>query len=191
MSSVQPPIIMDITRAERRNSSKSMKEELFKYAMNHKWEEVVKIYEKDHNRAYKAKITRSGYTALHLAITEIQEEVVEKLVELIKRSCDPAEAKEVLTIKNERGHSPLHIAAQTGNVRICACIATVDPSLVHIRDGKGKTPLYAAVQYGGKKAFLYLSSLLPGDDHRLSCCTKTSDRMTILHNAIINENFGE
>ena len=169
---------MEISRTEARNSSRTMKKQLFENVMKGAWEEVVKTYENDH-RAYKAKITKSGHTELHLAISEVQYEIVEKLVELIKRN--PAEVKEVLRIKNKRGHTPLHIAARTGNVRICACITAVDPTLLHVRDDKCKTPIYSAVQYGRKKAFLYLSSVLVNDDPhlRLSCCNKKSDRLTI------------
>ena len=181
---------MEVSRTEKRNSSRTMKKELFENVTNGAWEEVVKTYENDH-RAYKAKITKSGHTELHLAISEVQYEIVEKLVELIKRN--PAEVKEVLRIKIERGYTPLHIAARTGKVRICACITAVDPSLLHVHDDKGKTPIYSAVQYGRKEAFLYLSSVLL-DDHphlRRSCCIKKSDGLTILHIAIIRENFGK
>ncbi|GMY16801.1 ankyrin repeat and protein kinase domain-containing protein 1 [Fagus crenata] len=56
-----------------------VKKNLFKIAMQGKWEKVVEIY-RTNPMAHKAKLTRSGDTALHIAISDGQEERVEELV---------------------------------------------------------------------------------------------------------------
>ncbi|PON74459.1 Transmembrane protein, partial [Trema orientale] len=159
--------------------------------MKNDWEEVVKIYERD-RRAYNVKITRSGHTALHLAVSDVKRDIVEKLVELIKRE-DPAEAKQVLELRNDKGHTPLHLAAATGDLRICQCIAAIDKSLALARDSGGETPIFRAVHYGRKKAFIYLHSVLQDaaadDEERYSCCKRYDRDQIILHDAIIRENF--
>ena len=48
-------------------------------AMKGEWEEVVKIYGSD-KRAHKVKITKSGDTALHLAVSDDKEDIVERLI---------------------------------------------------------------------------------------------------------------
>ncbi|KAL5561760.1 hypothetical protein UlMin_031507, partial [Ulmus minor] len=110
---------------------------LFKTVMRGDWDEVVKIYEED-PEAQNDRITRSGYTALHLAVSDGNEDIVAKLVQALKeaqeggqkdkealegRQKDKEEqegrqrASEALAMKNDEGNTPLHIAASMGNVR--------------------------------------------------------------------------
>ena len=167
------------------------------------WEKVVKIYEED-CRAHSLKITSSGHTALHLAISSSKKKIVHKLVELIITTSDDNNMntnnndkdinyKEALRIKNEKGHTPLHMAAATGSRKMCKFIieggGDAGKTLVLEPDNKGETPLFRAVQYGRKKAFLYLQSVVC-DYSNISYCWRYDDQ-TILHNAIIRENFGE
>ena len=53
---------------ETSNDFNEMKGELFKNVMSGDWEHVEKMY-KEKPEAHKAKIPRSGYTALHLAVS--------------------------------------------------------------------------------------------------------------------------
>ena len=113
--------------------------------MGSNWKNVLSVYEQD-PRAYTIKITSAGHTALHVAISELEEEIVVQLVQFIRR--DPDKAIEALGLGNEKGHTPLHLAAAAGNVKMCWCIISgVDnndgkKTLLCRRDKKGETPLF-------------------------------------------------
>ncbi|KAL6130568.1 hypothetical protein ACLB2K_068947 [Fragaria x ananassa] len=109
-------------------------------------EEVVQAYSQN-PQAHKAIITKSGETALHIAVLDGQEERVEDLVKLV--------SLEELKLQNLRGNTPLHFAAAQGNVRMCKCIAK-DRSLVDILNKDKETPLFLAALHGKKDAFLCL-----------------------------------
>ncbi|CAN6693997.1 unnamed protein product [Malus baccata var. baccata] len=164
--------------------TEKMKKYLFKVAMQSKWEEVVRTY-KFNKKARGAKITKSGDTALHVAVSDGQEEHVEELVKLI--------TAEERKIQNERGNTPLHIAAWMGNVTMCSCLANGHPSFVTTFNVDNETPLFLAAVYGKKDAFLcmhhiYIPTL--GDDHgkRYNYCRRNNGD-TILHCAISGDYF--
>ncbi|XP_062019923.1 uncharacterized protein LOC133736452 [Rosa rugosa] len=132
--------------------SESIKKYLFQTAMKSQWEEVVRAY-RQNKQAHKARITKSGDTALHIAVLDGQEERVEELVNLVS---EKELALEALEIQNERGNTPLHLAAAQGNVRMCECIAKGRASLVGIFNKDKETPLFLAALHGKKDAFLCL-----------------------------------
>ena len=101
-----------------------IKKELFENVMKCEWEKVVNIYGK-YPRSHKIKITSSGQTALHVAISVAKSQAVQELVQHIKRDSDPFD---VLKLKTEKGYTPLHLAAATGRsgTRCEICIDGVD-----------------------------------------------------------------
>ncbi|KAH9729698.1 ANK REP REGION domain-containing protein [Citrus sinensis] len=160
-----------------------LKKDLFKRAMKGEWKEVVKNYEKD-ERIHKVKITRSGGTALHIAVSDGQEEIVEDLVRIIKEK----QQLEALTIGDERGSTPLHIAAGLGNVSMCKCIATADRKLIGERNHENETPFFLAALHGHKDAFLCLHCLCASVDDGYTY-SRRNDGETILHCAISGDYF--
>ena len=80
---------------------------LFKLCMKGEWGKVVETYNKD-KKVHTAKITRTGDTALHIAVIDGQYDVVRQLVRLIP--------EEALRIQNERKNTALHLAASMGSV---------------------------------------------------------------------------
>lgn len=163
-----------------------IKKDLFNIAMKGEWKEVVRKYEQN-NRAHDSKITRSGDTALHIAVSDCQEDVVAALVRLVV-SKHPR-PKAVLGIQNDRGNTPLHFAAAMGNVRMCQSMALVDPSLVGARNKDSETPLFMAALRGKKEAFLCMHYIC-GASHGASYCRR-HDGQTVLHCAIAGEYFGK
>ncbi|XP_054786339.1 uncharacterized protein LOC129292735 [Prosopis cineraria] len=171
------------------------KKELFTYAMKGRWEGVMKIYEED-PRAHSARITRSGDTALHIAVSEGKVKEVREMVKSVI-SYQYEHAIEALQTCNDRGNTALHLAAAMGDARICDLIASAHPSfssLVDCRNRDGETPLFLASLYGKKQAFLCLHYIYirnPPDGHPplyyANCRRK--DGGTILHCAINGDYF--
>jgi len=172
------------------STTDSMLKNLFKFAMSGQWEEVVETYRRDPT-ACKARITKSGDTALHIAVNDGQEDTVQTLVDIISEQSKQSgtEVKEVLQIANKRGDTPLHLAASMGNVKMCTCIARQDRSLVGVRNNENETPFFSAALHGKKEAFLRLHSICGIDEGRLYYRGK--DGETILHVTISREYFGE
>ena len=162
-----------------------IKKELFKTAMRGQWDDVVKIYS-ENETVHKAKLTSSGDTGLHIAVSDGNEEVVRKLVGYISAQPDK---KEVLQIKNEQGSTPLHIAASMGNVAMCECLAKVDKTLVGARNVDNETPFFLAALYGKKDAFLLLHQICGSKNGYEYSRRKDGD--TILHCAIAGDYFCE
>lgn len=165
--------------------SEIMKNKLFQMAMEGAWDKVVEIYARN-QEAHMVKITRSGDTALHMAVSDGQEEIVEELIHIISNG--PV-GKKALRIRNEHGNTPLHVAASMGIVGMCQCIAQVDSELVGARNKDSETPFFLAAFHGKKEAFLCLLRICgrsAGYEY-----SKKNDGETILHCAIAGDYFGE
>ncbi|KAG6625718.1 hypothetical protein CIPAW_16G117900 [Carya illinoinensis] len=159
----------------RSTSMEMKKRDLLKNAMKGQWSEVVEIYKKE-PWIHTEKITRSGETALHIAVSDGQKRIVIQLITAIKSQIDQ-NAKKAVRVKNKQGNTALHFAASKEKERpiMCMSIADVDPSLVAF--------------HGKKRAFLCL--------HRI--CAKTNqdgygystrkDGNTTLHCAINGQHF--
>ncbi|XP_031266933.1 uncharacterized protein LOC116125335 [Pistacia vera] len=110
--------------------------------MKSNWDDVIDIYQRDPS-FHMEKITKSGQTALHIAVSDVQEQKVAKLVDIIIKhptktdestiadhhktaasKIDKAEARfPALAVEDDRGNTPLHIAASLGSAKMCECIA--------------------------------------------------------------------
>ena len=118
---------------------------------------------------------------MQIAVLNRKEDVVEDLVRMIdeaaaKKPTDKGNASErdnslvkeegrtpkdhPLWLANERGNTPLHLAASIGNVRMCDCIAQEHIDLVGARNNVSETPLFLAALHGNKEAFLSLHNIL-------------------------------
>lgn len=160
-----------------------IKKKLFRSAMQGKWDEVVNIY-KENEEVHMAKITKSGDTALHVAVSDDQARIVEQLLLIIGGK---AKVKEVLKIQNERGNTILHLAASMGSMEMCKCIADALPDLIGARNHDSETPLFLAALHGKKEAFIRLDEICGLDKGNTYC--RRNDGDTILHCAIAGEYF--
>ncbi|MED6134976.1 hypothetical protein PIB30_041948, partial [Stylosanthes scabra] len=177
--------IESVTCNDTRKLEENTKQ-LFQICMEGRWDEVVEIYNKD-KRAHTAKITRGGDSALHVAVTDGQEDGVSELVEVIAKEESKEEA---LRMQNKRKNTALHLAASMGTNNMVRVIAASDPWLVSVRNVDGETPLFLAATYGRKEAFMILHfvSHKPGTPIDYSNCTR-NDGDTILHSSIASDNF--
>ncbi|XP_010645321.2 uncharacterized protein LOC104877836 isoform X3 [Vitis vinifera] len=125
------------------NDVERMRRELIKSVASN-WDDVVKIYGQD-PRAHKIKLGESGNTALHVAVTSGQEDIVEQLVKLINERSE--NALDVLSIKGgDLESNPLHLAASLGSIRMCKCIiGDQHKQLLGTRNCGSATPMYMAV----------------------------------------------
>ncbi|KAH6796587.1 hypothetical protein C2S52_021141 [Perilla frutescens var. hirtella] len=157
-----------------------IKKTLFKLANESKWEEVIETYH-NNKEAHTAKITSSGDTALHIAISNGEEAVVKDLVAIVR------ETEGALEMQNEHGNTPLHLAAYLGNASMCRSIAGCKSELMGLRNGDNETPFFLAVRHGRKEAFYALHEICKGEECYDYCRGK--DGETILHSAISGEYF--
>ncbi|WJZ85835.1 hypothetical protein VitviT2T_005352 [Vitis vinifera] len=168
-------------RIDQDSELEDIKETLFNSAIKGKWEDVVDLYRRQ-PRAHKAKMVVSGETALHMAVSAGKDDVVEQLVELI------SEPKvEALSIGNDRGNTPLHLAASMGNAHMCRYISAIDTRLVAARNREKETPLFLAALHGHTDAFLWLREKCSSNEPYEYC--RRGDGKTILHCAIAGEYF--
>ncbi|XP_057950780.1 uncharacterized protein LOC131145621 isoform X2 [Malania oleifera] len=163
-------------------------DDLFENAMRRQLDKIAEACKAD-PALLRMKITKSEDTALHIAVTDPQSDAVGKLI----GTCLPEgdEFKEaafgILNAKNERGDTPLHMAAVVGKADICRRIADRDRRLLFSRNLESETPLFLAAFHGKKEAFLCLHVLQNQTD---DWCSRRSNGDTILHVAISGEHYG-
>ncbi|KAK9983008.1 hypothetical protein SO802_032533 [Lithocarpus litseifolius] len=109
----------------------NFEKKIYKKVRSRQWADVVIIYRDHFDQAHKV-MAMLRETVLHLAIAHGSEDVVEDLVKIIDDNKD--RFKNVLQYKNDQGNTPLHVAASTGSLRTCVCIAKADPSMGNERN---------------------------------------------------------
>ncbi|PHT32809.1 hypothetical protein CQW23_29146 [Capsicum baccatum] len=174
-----------------------LEDEIFNAAMENNWTQVQKLYmEKESLRT--TKLTRSEDTALHLAISSYHPDRYTSLhhphllciKDMITRI--PKENREcILKQKNEKGNTPLHLAAEVGSVPIIECLVNSnEPELIKETNEKGETPLFITASRGKQDAFLYLHKCCQNEHEEgpIELCRR-KDGDNILHVAISGEYF--
>lgn len=180
---------------------------LGEYTFEGKWENVIKMYY-EFPKAHTTIISDSVGTALHMAIDLDEEHVVKELVNAIithnntattTASSDAVHQRgqqsarvEALEVENERGDTPLHVAASRGFARICKCIIGRNNERIYLMSQKnkqGETPLFQAASSWRKQAFAYLANISM-DSVTLEDLVR-HDGDSILHSAIKREYFGK
>ena len=164
----------------------SLKSKLIKGLVSN-WEDVVQIYEQE-PRAHKIRITKSGNTALHIAVSSAREDIVRKLVESINNTKN-GNPMDVLSIDNEDGNNPLHLATSLGSISICSCITGEYKQLLGTRNRAGDTPLLRAVRYGKKEVFFWMYDMCEGNTAHAYC--QNSNSKNALHLAIEGGHMGK
>ncbi|KAL4604577.1 hypothetical protein ACB092_10G202200 [Castanea dentata] len=155
---------------------------IYKRIRSRRWAEVVNIYREHFDQAHKV-MAMLRETVLHLAIAHGSEDVVEELVKIIDDN--KGRFKNVLQYKNDQGNTPLHVAASTGSLSTCICVAEAEPSMGNERNKEGKSPLFLAALLGRTEIFFHLHSIC--ERHLDTSYYRKEDGETILHCAIKRE----
>ncbi|XP_030946124.1 uncharacterized protein LOC115970671 [Quercus lobata] len=159
-------------------------EDLYREIKAANWDFIFNEYEKNFKWVHSAVLIKMlGGTVLHLAVSDGVENIVEKLVTIICNNID--EQKNALKIKNKQGNTPLHVAASTGSLRMCICIAEANPSLGNERNKEGESPLFLAALLGRTDIFLCLHYICKS--HLDTSYYRKNGGETILHCAIKRE----
>ena len=161
-------------------------EDLYNQIIFGEWITVVESYRNEYEIFRNHSLNEFGETALHLAVSHGPENIVEDLVQIISQK---GSIEEVLTIKNYQGNNPLHLAAATGSLRKCICIAEEHPSLGNERNEMGESPLFLAALHGKTDIFLCLHHIC--SEHLDDSYYRRNGGETILHCAIKRECWGK
>ncbi|KAH0733886.1 hypothetical protein KY285_009593 [Solanum tuberosum] len=181
----------------REKANQAIKDQIFQAAMENKWTKVKHLYI-NNKFVHESKLTRSEDTALHLAITSYHPDrdnslqhphltcIKEMIADISKenRLC-------ILKQKNDKGNTPLHLAAELGSVPIIECMVnSADRDLIWETNSKGETPLFVAAYRGKLQAFLYLLNCCLNEkgEGPIELCRR-EDGDNILHAAISGEYF--
>ncbi|MCH86842.1 serine/threonine protein phosphatase 6 regulatory ankyrin repeat subunit A [Trifolium medium] len=116
--------------------------------MRGQWREVLEANEKN-LEVLEAKITKAEDTVLHMAVYVNQIFFVTTLLDNISQNM----CRDILRMQNSKRNTPLHVAAEFGNVDICNNIAKRDHTIVSFRNFEGETPLFVAAVHGKRDAF--------------------------------------
>ncbi|KAL4604611.1 hypothetical protein ACB092_10G203800 [Castanea dentata] len=160
----------------------NFEKQLFKKIRSRQWSDVVDIYRENFDQAHKV-IATLRETALHVAIAHGSEDIVKELLKIIH--ANKKEFENALKYKNDQGNTPLHVAASTGSLSTCICVAEAEPSMGKERNKEGKSPLFLAALLGRTEIFFHLHSIC--QSHLDTSYYRKEDGETILHCAIKRE----
>ncbi|XP_068494837.1 ankyrin repeat-containing protein At5g02620-like isoform X2 [Phaseolus vulgaris] len=161
--------------------------EFKEWVLKGRWREVILGY-KNYSYYHKIRINESRGTALHMAVNDGKVEVANILVgEILNHEKkEQGRYESALRSTNERGDTPLHLAASRGFIGMCKCIIGEEgerKDLIKVRNKNGETPIFKAVLNCQIKAFVYLHHV--SEDLDVTLRDYTGD--TILHKSIWRE----
>ncbi|KAL5988659.1 hypothetical protein ACLOJK_026757 [Asimina triloba] len=158
-----------------------MKRTLYYLATWREWREVVEKCER-WPFILCEKITGSQETIFHMAVGDEQPWILEELVEMVSDG-------KMLEIADEKGNTPLHLAASMGKTRMANCLVSKHRELIKICNKDNQTPLFVAAVSGNKNTFLYLLAQCSHGFEDIAYWRGKGGN-SILHAAISEEYFG-
>ncbi|KAK7305079.1 hypothetical protein VNO77_42978 [Canavalia gladiata] len=152
-----------------------------------RWDYAYPAY-KNNSVFHTIRINESRGTALHMAVNDGKAELVNSLIGAIieHEGIEGVRHESALRSTNERGDTPLHIAATRGFTNICKCIIGENgerKDLIKVMNKRGETPLFRAVLTCQTQTFVYLYHV----SKDIAVPLRNNDGDTILHGAISRE----
>ncbi|XP_021805276.1 ankyrin repeat-containing protein ITN1-like [Prunus avium] len=165
--------------------------EQYEWAMNGRWESLKRFY-KDHVFEVFGQMTTKYDTVLQVAGLAGRKDVLQFLISQI-------EDRDALIVANNRGNTPLHEVAASGNLDAAQLLVEysfdhnvessyASPVLVEIKNHLGETPLYRAAAFGRTDLVQYLANQV--DDDKIEQHFQRKDQVSILHIAVLGQHFG-
>ncbi|KAJ6428802.1 hypothetical protein OIU84_020457 [Salix udensis] len=144
--------LTDVNAGPGSNEMNGPLQDLYRYAHKGDWD-ATKKYLSRYPDAIKAKIEPFGETALHVAASAGNLEVVEELVKLM--------SVEELEIQDGEGNTALSCAAIVGITKMAECLVSKNQNLVTFVNEDKRSPLVLACRCNKKDMALYLYSVTP------------------------------
>ncbi|CAL2272803.1 unnamed protein product [Prunus armeniaca] len=152
----------------------------YELAMNGQWESLKRFYKDSDEFEVLGQMTTKNDTVLHVAGLAGRKDVLDFLISLI-------EDKDALIVENNRGNTPLHEVAASGNLDAAKLLVEYHGALVEIKNHLGETPFYRAAAFGHTNLVQYLANRV-GDDKEQHF--QRNDQLSILHIAVLGQHFG-
>lgn len=103
------------------------------------------------------ELSIEGYSALHFAVENITETAIPLLNLLLRRASSPEAFRHLKTTKE--GLTPLHIAAEQGNLATVSWLLKTTPQSINDPDKYGSTALHKAARHNHAEVVRHLLSL--------------------------------
>ncbi|XP_021818275.1 NF-kappa-B inhibitor delta-like [Prunus avium] len=155
----------------------------YEWAMNGQWESLKRFY-KDHVSELFWPMTTKYDTVLHVAGLAGRKDVLDLLIPLL-------EDRDTLIMENNRGNTPLHEVAASGNLDAAKLFVEsryAIPAYGEIKNHLGETPLYRAASFGHTNLVQYLATQVRDDTEQQHF--QRDDQVSILHIAVLGQHFG-
>ncbi|KAL6281981.1 hypothetical protein ACE6H2_012910 [Prunus campanulata] len=196
----------DVLKEEGVGESASKIEELklpYDLAMENDWEGMKRYYV-DNRQNLNCPMTVDEDTALHIVASCCRsksqgKQLLEFLINLLPPGND--ERCKAVRVPNKLGNNVLHEVAMSGNLEAATFLVTKfnKPTsneenstlpLLDIRNELGESPLYRAAALGHPDLVQFFAEKLEENPENLRRHFHRNDRMSILHIAVIGQNFG-
>ncbi|GLT50510.1 hypothetical protein SLA2020_239930 [Shorea laevis] len=166
-----------------------MKEPYYVKALSNDWESIKTLYQTKRGALFHS-VTPCGDTVFHIAAYMGSTELLQVLFEMV-----PASRKgEVMMMKDMHGNTLLHEAATSNKVDAAKFFIEnahgERATMLMSQNDSGETPLYRAAALGIKATVEYLANEVENAEGNLQDnFTRGCDNLSILHIAIMNEQF--
>ncbi|KAL6269103.1 hypothetical protein ACE6H2_026014 [Prunus campanulata] len=190
----------EIHEVERERRALDQMKGPYRWAMYEDWERLRRYY-KDNPTEVLYPLTTYNDNALHLVAFAGRMDVLQFLIALIR---EPQMLRRALTMKNSHGNTTLHEVAPSGNLEAAVLLVDLDNNVrdelavmkddvsnegvLDIRNQLGETPVYRAASFGHTKLVQYLVKKV-GHINIMPHLQRSSDQTSILHSAVIGQNF--
>ncbi|KAK1556923.1 hypothetical protein Q3G72_014624 [Acer saccharum] len=159
------------------------------------WKDLQKFFDDDEGFSISYPMTVAEDNAFHIAVHSKREEPLKQFLEQVSDHMYDS----VLNKTNAYENTVLHEAAINHNIKAVNLLVGdgyVTPEQLLVRNESGQTPLFKAAAFGSTKVVKYLASQPNqtiasaghkklNDVHRIN-----DDELSILHAAVLGENFG-
>ncbi|CAN6686454.1 unnamed protein product [Malus baccata var. baccata] len=201
-------------KIERAGEALSRSKWPYKWAMHDNWEPLKQYYKRNWEEVF-IPLTTNDDTVLHVVAYAGQSDVLEFLISLVTTATnDPRKLRHALVLENGHGNTILHEVVASGNLKAAMLLVSHDNSvrseliarqdvdqtneyerdvidawsrsIVEIENKLGETPIYRAASYGHTKLVDFFHKQNVNIERHF---TRSGDRMSVLHIAVINQHF--